>query len=138
MLSARFGEDLVKEVRPTVEQEAEKQRDITARDLGRYGATLTPVEQQEMDRQSQRQESLALAGGLTNTRTFARDIRQGYLSDLANLGALMKQGGLKGVMDYEQSKEAGKQALSQNRAAYKSSIFSTIGTAAMIGIMGGF
>jgi hypothetical protein len=41
-------------------------------------------------------------------------------------------------MDFEQSKEAGKQALSQNRAAYKSSLFSTIGTAAMIGIMGGF
>lgn len=138
LMSGRYGEELVEEVRPTMESEAEKQRGITARNLARYGQSLTPAERMALQRQEQRSEALSLAGALTNTRVAARDIQQNYLRGLANLGVAIRGEGLTAALGAEASTEAGRQALSANRSAYKSNIASTLGTAATIWAFGGF
>ena len=137
LISGRFEQQLIDDVRPTVEREAELQKGITSRNLARYGATMTPAEAQALERQQQRGTALGLSGALTNTRVMAKDLQQRFLGGLANLGTQIRGQGLDTLMSAEYSEQLGQQAKAQNRAQYKSNIANTLGTAVVLGVMGG-
>jgi len=111
--------DLTSDVREDVEGSFDRTKDSMKRNRSRYGATLTPMEQIELDRGLQREEKSAIAGGLTNARVQERDMKDRLFSTKYNLELADYKEGLAGLASGGKTAYALKDEYQRQKTAYK-------------------
>jgi hypothetical protein len=87
LLSTRNDTSLIDRAREDVQTQTRINKEISARNLERYGgAGLSNAQRQEQQRGLQRGSSLSAVGGINNARLAQREINQATLADLINIG----------------------------------------------------
>ena len=107
---------------------------VAARNRQRYGANLTPAQQQEMERGLTRANNLGLAQSVNDARIAQRELNQGVISDLINIGQGVNRSSLNQMQSAAQNATQRKNAYEQARAASKAQTYSTIGSLASAAI----
>ena len=113
----------------------QRTRDIAQRNVSRYGAALTPAQQQEMERNLRRGTTLGGIQSIADARIAQRDANQKLLGDLINIGQGVNRSSLQQLGSAAADATQRKNAYSQARAQYKANKYSTIGGLGAAAIM---
>ena len=113
----------------------QRTRDIAQRNVSRYGASLTPAQQREMERNLRRGTTLGGIQSIADARIAQRDANQKLLGDLINIGQGVNRTSLQQLGSAAGDATQRKNAYSQANAQYKANKFSTIGGLASTAIM---
>lgn len=101
--------------------------DIAKRNLGRYGAELTPAERQQQTRNLQRANTLGGIQAISDARLAQKDANVKLLGDLINIGQGVNRSSLSQMGSAAADASARKSAYEQAKAASKQQTYSTIG-----------
>jgi len=100
---------------------------IAKRNLGRYGAELTPAERQQQTRNLQRANTLGGIQAISDARLAQKDANVKLLGDLINIGQGVNRSSLSQMGSAAADASARKSAYEQAKAASKQQTYSTIG-----------
>ena len=112
--------------------------DIAQRNLSRYGAQLTPAQQQEMNRGIERGTTLGGIQGVSDARISQRDANQRLIADLINIGQGVNRTSLAQLGSAAQDATARNNAYRQARASHKAQTYSAIGSLGATAILAAF
>tara|TARA_B100000424_G_scaffold194586_1_gene151973 strand:- start:2216 stop:2833 length:618 start_codon:yes stop_codon:yes gene_type:complete len=126
---------LIDSAREDAEMAQQRTRDIAQRNVSRYGASLTPAQQREMERNLRRGTTLGGIQSIADARIAQRDANQKLLGDLINIGQGVNRTSLQQLGSAAGDATQRKNAYSQANAQYKANKFSTIGGLASTAIM---
>ena len=110
-------------------------KDIAARNLSRYGTTLTPAQQREQSRGLQRANTLGGIQALSDARIAQKEQNQRVLADLINIGQGVSRSSLSQMGSAAADATARKNAYTQAKAQSKAQTYSTIATLGSAAIM---
>jgi hypothetical protein len=108
---------------------------IAERNLQRYGANVTPAQQQEMSRSLQRSNTLGGIQSVNDARIAQREANTAILSDLINIGQGVNRSSQGQLGTSAANAAARQQAYESARAASKAQTYSTIGSLGSMAIM---
>jgi hypothetical protein len=108
---------------------------IAQRNMQRYGANLTPAQQQEMSRGLQRSNTLGGIQSVADARIAQREANTGLLSDLINIGQGVNRSSQNQLGTSAANAAARQQQYESARAASKAQTYSTIGSLGSMAIM---
>lgn len=117
---------LIDQAREDSERNSRLTSGMMQRASSRYGASLTPTQQAELQRSIARGSNLASVGNLNNARIAQRQQNMSLLSNLANIGNKVYGDATQMAGTASQLQAARDQALSSARANHKSSIWSVL------------
>ena len=87
LLAARNDETLINRSREDAKTQERINREVSARNLERYGGGgLSAAQRQQQQRTTQRESRLASVGSINNARLAQREVNQALHSDLINIG----------------------------------------------------
>tara|TARA_R110002051_G_scaffold21001_2_gene56345 strand:- start:15878 stop:16690 length:813 start_codon:yes stop_codon:yes gene_type:complete len=116
----------------------ERTAGMAQRNLSRYGAQLTPAQQQEMQRSIGRGTTLGGIQSVADARIGQRDANQRLMADLINIGQGVNRTSLAQLGSAAQDATARKNAYKQARAGHKAATNQAIGGLASMAIMAAF
>ena len=119
LLGARDDTSLIDAAPEAAATQTQLAEDIARRNRERYGYQETGAEEAERRRATQRVAALNLAGGINNARLAQRDINQGLLGNLFNIGQGVYKSSLSGLGDASQMQAQRNMAFSNAKTAYK-------------------
>ena len=119
LIEARDDTSLIDAAPETAATQTQLATDIARRNRSRYGYQETGAEAQERSRATQRVAALNLAGGVNNARLAQRDVNQGLLGNLFNIGQGVYKSSLSGLGDASQMQAQRNMAFSNAKTAYK-------------------
>ena len=117
---------------------AERTSQIAQRNLSRYGAALTPAQQQEMQRSIGRGTTLGGIQSVSDARIAQRDANQKLLGDLINIGQGVNRTSLAQLGSAAQDATMRNNAYKQARASHKAQTAQAVGGLASMAIMAAF
>ena len=117
---------------------AERTSQIAQRNLSRYGAALTPAQQQEMQRSINRGTTLGGIQSVSDARIAQRDANQKLLGDLINIGQGVNRTSLAQLGSAAQDATMRNNAYKQARASHKAQTAQAVGGLASMAIMAAF
>ena len=126
---------LIDSAREDAQMAEQRTRDIAQRNISRYGATLTPAQLREMERNLRRGTTLGGIQSIADARIAQRDANQKLLGDLINIGQGVNRSSLQQLGSAAADATQRKNAYSQARAQYKANKISTIGGLGAAAIM---
>ena len=100
---------------------------VAQRNMGRYGGTLTPVQQQEMQRASQRGNTLGAVQAVNDARIAQKEANTRLLSDLINIGQGVNRSSQQQLGSAAADASSRRQAYESARAASRAQTYSTVG-----------
>ncbi len=100
---------------------------VAQRNMGRYGGTLTPVQQQEMQRASQRGNTLGAVQAVNDARIAQKEANTRLLSDLINIGQGVNRSSQQQLGSAAADATSRRQAYESARAASRAQTYSTVG-----------
>ena len=100
---------------------------LAERNRARYGANLTPAQQQQMQRNLSQANTLGLAQSVNDARIAQKELNQSAIGDLINIGQGVNRSSLNQMQSAAQNATSRKNAYEQARAASKASTYSAIG-----------
>ena len=112
--------------------------DIAQRNLSRYGAQLTPAQQQEMQRSIDRGTTLGGIQSVSDARIAQRDANQRLLADLINIGQGVNRTSLAQLGSAAQDATQRNNAYRQAKANHKAQTYSAIGSLGATAILAAF
>ena len=127
LLSSVNDTSLVDAVPEDVIEQSRLAREIDERNRARYGYTRTRPEEQEIEREMQRAETIGLAGGLNDARLAQRERNQGLLAGLVNVGRNVNQGTLDQFANASQMQSQRENAYRSDRAQSKAQRWGFLG-----------
>lgn len=111
---------LIDQAREDVPMAARLTRGIASRNAERYGASLTPAQLREQERQLQLGNTLGGLNAISNARIAQRDANTGLLADLINVGQGVNRSSLQqmgsSAANFRQLQNNYSQAKAQSRA----------------------
>lgn len=111
---------------------------IANRNISRYGAALTPAQQQEMQRSLGRSNTLGGIQAVSDARLAQRDANQMMLSDLINIGQGVNRSSLQQMGSAAADATNRQNAYTQAKAASKAQTYGLIGSLGSAAIMAAF
>ena len=108
---------------------------IAERNLQRYGASVTPAQQQEMSRSLQRSNTLGGIQSVNDARIAQREANTALLSDLINIGQGVNRSSQGQLGQSAANAEARQQQYEAARAQSRAQTYSTIGSLGSMAIM---
>ena len=108
---------------------------IASRNASRYGASLTPAQQQQQARMLQRANTLGTVQSINDARIAQREANTNKLSDLINIGQGVNRSSLSQLGSAAANETQRQNAYTQARAASKAQTYSTIGGLGAMAIM---
>lgn len=133
----RFEEDLIEQAqndtslidaaREDAALAGQLSQQVAQRNMGRYGGTLTPVQQQEMQRASQRGNTLGAVQAVNDARIAQKEANTRLLSDLINIGQGVNRSSQQQLGSAAADASSRRQAYESARAASRAQTYSTVG-----------
>jgi hypothetical protein len=108
---------------------------VNQRNLSRYGAALTPAQQQQQGRSLERANTLGGVQSMNDARIQQKEQNTRLMSDLINIGQGVNRSSLSMMGSAAQDATQRKNAYTQAKAASKAQTMSTIGGLAMLAFM---
>ena len=112
--------------------------DIAKRNLSRFGATLTPAQEREMQRSIERGTTLGGIQSVADARIAQRDANQKLLADLINIGQGVNRTSLAQLGSAAADATQRNNAYRQARANHRSQTYSAIGSLGATAILAAF
>lgn len=109
--------------------------DIAKRNQQRYGAALTPAQQQQRGLMLQRANTLGTLQSVNDARIAQKEANTALLSDLINIGQGVNRASQSQLGNAAADATQRNNAYRQARAASKAQTYSTVGTLASMAIM---
>ncbi len=132
---AQTDTSLIDQAREDSVNAAEVTQGIAERNLQRYGANLTPVQQQEMSRGLQRSNTLGGIQSVNDARIAQRESNTALMSDLINIGQGVNRASQSQLGTSAANAAARQQQYEAARAQSKAQTYSTIGSLGAMAIM---
>lgn len=132
---AQTDTSLIDQAREDSVNAAEVTQGIAERNLQRYGANLTPVQQQEMSRGLQRSNTLGGIQSVNDARIAQREANTALMSDLINIGQGVNRASQSQLGTSAANAAARQQQYEAARAQSKAQTYSTIGSLGAMAIM---
>jgi len=129
---------LIDQAREDVAGAQQMASDVAQRNISRYGASLTPAQQQEMQRSLGRSNTLGGIQAVSDARLAQRDANQRALSDLINIGQGVNRSSLQQMGSAAADATARNNAYTQAKAAQKAQTYGLIGSLGSAAILGAF
>lgn len=101
---------------------------IANRNISRYGTSLTPAQQREMQRSMNRSNTLGGIQAVSDARLAQRDANQTLLADLINIGQGVNRTSLQQMGSAAADATARKNAYEQAKAANKAQTYGMLGS----------
>jgi len=140
-----FEEDLVRQsqtdtslidaAREQSERAPELMRGVTDRNLSRYGASLTPAQQQAMERGLEQSSTLGYVQNVNNAKRAQKDINNQLQANLITMSQGLSANAMRGLGDAAASQSARNQAYEAAKAQRKASIYQGVGSLGAAAIM---
>lgn len=108
---------------------------VASRNASRYGAALTPAQQQQQRATLQRVNTLGSIQSVNDARIAQREANTNKMSDLINIGQGVNRSSLDQLGSAAQNATQRQNAYTQARAASKAQTYSTIGSLGAMAIM---
>ena len=108
---------------------------IADRNAQRYGAALTPAQKQQQSRQLERSNTLGTVQSINDARIAQKDLNQGKLADLINIGQGVNRSSLSQMGSAAANATQRKNAYDSAKAASKAQTYSTVGSLGAMAIM---
>lgn len=124
---SRNDTSLIDQAKTDAPQATQVSQDMQQRSIGRYGVSLTPAQQQEMQRTQQRQGSLGYINALSNSRIAQKEANTALLSDLINIGQGVNRSSQSQLASAASDANARNQAYDNAKAQSKQSTIGAIG-----------
>lgn len=132
---AQNDTSLIDQAREDVEVAQSLAAGVAERNRSRYGASLTPAQMQQQDRQLQRANTLGGVGAVNNARVAQREANTRLMADLINIGQGVNRSSQNqlgsAAADATQRNNAYEAAKAQSRAQ----TYSTLGSLGAMAIM---
>lgn len=135
---AQNDTSLIDQAREDVAGAQQMASDVAQRNISRYGASLTPAQQQEMQRSLGRSNTLGGIQAVSDARLAQRDANQRALSDLINIGQGVNRSSLQQMGSAAADATARNNAYTQAKAASKAQTYGLIGTLGSAAILAAF
>jgi hypothetical protein len=132
---AQTDTSLIDQAREDSVNASEITRGIAERNLQRYGANVTPAQQQEMSRSLQRSNTLGGIQSVNDARIAQREANTALLSDLINIGQGVNRSSQSQLGQSAANAAARQQQYEAARAQSRSQTYSTIGALGSMAIM---
>jgi len=129
---------LIDQAREDVAGAQQMASDVAQRNISRYGASLTPAQQQEMQRSLGRSNTLGGIQSISDARLAQRDANQRALSDLINIGQGVNRSSLQQMGSAAADATARNNAYTQAKAASKAQTYGVIGSLGSAAILAAF
>lgn len=108
---------------------------VAQRNVGRYGAQLTPAQQQQQQSSLQRSTTLGSIQALSDARIAQREANQALLSDLINIGQGVNRASQSQLGSAASDQSAREQAYKNAKAQSKAQTYQTVGSLASAAIL---
>jgi len=125
---ARTDTSLIDQAREDVGLASQLTKQVANRNLSRYGASLTPVQRQQMAKGLERSNVLGGIQAVSDARLAQREANQTLLSDLINIGQGVNRSSQSQLGQSAANANQLKNAYTQAKAASKAQTYSTIGS----------
>jgi len=132
---AQTDTSLIDQARDDSVNASEITRGIAERNLQRYGANVTPAQQQEMSRSLQRSNTLGGIQSVNDARIAQREANTALLSDLINIGQGVNRSSQGQLGQSAANAAARQQQYEAARAQSRSQTYSTIASLGSMAIM---
>lgn len=135
---AQNDTSLIDQAREDVAGAQQMASDVAQRNISRYGASLTPAQQQEMQRNLQRSNTLGGIQSISDARLAQRDANQRTLSDLINIGQGVNRSSQQQMGSAAQDATDRNNAYTQAKAANKAQTYGIVGMLGSAAILAAF
>ena len=135
---AKTDTSLIDQARVDSAAVEERTRGIAQRNLSRYGANLTPAQQQEMERSLERGTTLGGIQSVADATLAQRGVNQQLLSDIINIGQEINRTSLQALGSAAGMANQRENAYRQAQAQHKQATYGAIGSLASTAILAAF
>lgn len=125
---AQTDTSLIDQARTDSAQASSLMADVAQRNASRYGASLTPAQMQQQQRQLQVANTLGTTQALSDARIAQREANTALMSDLINIGQGVNRASQQQLGSAAADATQRKNADTQRKAAQKAATYSTIGS----------
>ena len=132
---ARTDTSLIDSAREDSAMASQLSGQVADRNIGRYGAQLTPAQQQQQQGSLQRSTALGSIQALSDARIAQREANQTLLADLINIGQGVNRSSQSQLASAASDQSAREQAYKSAKANSKAQTYQTVGSLASAAIL---
>ena len=132
---ARTDTSLIDSAREDAAMASQLSGQVAQRNIGRYGAQLTPAQLQQQQGSLQRSTALGSIQALSDARIAQREANQTLLADLINIGQGVNRSSQSQLASAASDQSAREQAYKSAKAQSKAQTYQTVGSLASAAIL---